>query len=71
MSEETGKNYASFKPCGCIWSVARVDPGDKFMARKVAKWIAKGEDVRQVETEWVRQSARFSCDKCKPQPKGE
>jgi hypothetical protein len=62
MSE--GKTYASFKTCGCITAVAHVATGDKYMSREVGKWIAAGEDVRQVTTEWVQQEAKFSCYEC-------
>jgi hypothetical protein len=67
MSEK-GRNYACFRPCGCMCAVAHIDPEDKDKAlkREVAKWIAAGDDVRQVTTEYVQKESRWGCEVCKP-----
>lgn len=61
----TGRNFACILPCGCYEAVCLVLPGDKQMARQVAKWISEGRNVQQVTTEQVRES-RWECTECKP-----
>ena len=68
--DDNSKTYVSLRPCGCILAAACIHPDQsgKQLAKEVAKWIAAGENVQQVDVEFVRQG-RFSCAACRTKAK--